>query len=766
MSAKKILPLLILFFISLTTHAKRVALVIGCGNYPAEQGNLGEIPNNDAKDLAKVLKASNFEIVLRTDATSSDVKSAIREFANKLNEGDEVLFYYSGHGIQYKDNNCLAPINALSASDLIPVNNILSVMEQKKTRVNIIIVDACRNKLTRSFAGTKTALQGTFKEMKAPTGSYIAFATNPGNIAINSVNGRNSPYTAALLKHIHEPLSIEEMFKKVRGDVVSSTQQQQTPWEHSSLMGYFSFSPQVKSSQPSNRPMTANTILIDKATGIAAQQIIAKIADFSSQYKRVAFIPLENDRFNLSDIISAKLPGTSTDFEFFTRDRKEWDAISQEYNIAADGYDDLFDPETLVKIEDAKFQGIQAIVKGKVRSVIGQHGRVRVALQFYLYDIKSLKIVTSSFIDVTYPSEDSQVEAFEFDSKIEKAAEDAAYSAGKLLNKDFDVKNIAILPFFNDKHKLYDIISDELSNHQSKYVFYTTNPHDWKKVLHDKTLANSLTAETRKAIAKAYPVDAILSGEVRGVEKTANKTLVKLTIMLSGLDGRMYFKKTLEGEFYDIEPNSNTSNSALDTTSQKLAFEAADEMANSLASKINSKYKVIVAPFESGNKNLEDILISKLSSRTMGLMSFHRFDTVSNDRRHLMRRVLRDLGEFKGGQVDLNYISSYLVGNKTPDIKLAFFTGRAQVNNSGDKSALNLQGEIKDLSTGEIIWTDFISKESIKPVALKKTTEEKIVEKGERFLVENLFTIIAVGVGILFALIIGFILLKKMTRVR
>ena len=173
------------FLMGLNLNAKRIALVVGVGNYPKGQGPLGEIPNNDAKDITAQLKKCNYEVILRIDANFAQTVAAIQEFKKKLSPGDEALFYYSGHGIRINNRNCIVPID----SKAIAIDDVLQIMEQAKTAVNVVIVDACRNDLKRS-QGEKPS--GTFGEVKAPTGSYIAFSTNPGNVALNTVNGKNS----------------------------------------------------------------------------------------------------------------------------------------------------------------------------------------------------------------------------------------------------------------------------------------------------------------------------------------------------------------------------------------------------------------------------------------------------------------------------------------------------------------------------------------------------------------------------------------------
>ena len=121
------------------------------------------------------------------------------------------------------------------------MGQIIAQMEAEK-RVNLIFLDACRdNPLARSFArslGTRsTAVGAGLAAIQSAVGTMMAYATQPDNVALDG-DGRNSPFTAALLKHIATPnLEISALMKRVRADVIAATREQQVPWDHSSLVG-------------------------------------------------------------------------------------------------------------------------------------------------------------------------------------------------------------------------------------------------------------------------------------------------------------------------------------------------------------------------------------------------------------------------------------------------------------------------------------------------------------------------------------------------
>ncbi|MBL0125611.1 MAG: SEL1-like repeat protein [Betaproteobacteria bacterium] len=157
-----------------------------------------------------------------------------------------VSFYYAGHGVQIKGRNFLIPVGAdIQREDEVTYNafdagRLLEKMEAARSRINIVILDACRNNpFTRSF---RSASQG-LAQMEAPVGSYVAFATAPATVASDGNSG-NGLYTQHLLEAMRAPgLKIEEVFKKVRVKVMADSEGKQVPWDNSSLTGDFYFVP-------------------------------------------------------------------------------------------------------------------------------------------------------------------------------------------------------------------------------------------------------------------------------------------------------------------------------------------------------------------------------------------------------------------------------------------------------------------------------------------------------------------------------------------
>jgi formylglycine-generating enzyme required for sulfatase activity len=224
----------------------RYALVIGNGNYGSSFSKLPN-PPNDARLVSKALKDAGFEVMTVLDADQKQMKRAFSDFGNKLSAAgkDAVgLFYYAGHGVQVDGANYLIPtgasIETAADVDMEAVNAdwVLQQMEFAGNRMNIIILDACRNNPLP--AGKRSAEKGLAR-MDAPKGSFLAYSTAPGATAVDG-KGSNSPYSAALAKAIeNDRVPLEQLFRQVRVDVMAATGEDQIPWDASSLTGEFFF---------------------------------------------------------------------------------------------------------------------------------------------------------------------------------------------------------------------------------------------------------------------------------------------------------------------------------------------------------------------------------------------------------------------------------------------------------------------------------------------------------------------------------------------
>lgn len=220
---------------------RRIALVIGNSSY-AISPLLN--PVNDARDIAAALREAGFLVTLKENLSYRDMKEAIQDFGDEISRGGVGLFYFSGHGVQINGQNYLIPIGTTIRREeeveyeSVNLGWVLAQLQSAENRLNVVILDACRNNpFPRSFRSQSRGLA----VVRAPSETFIAYATAPGTVASDGA-GRNSPYTGALLRYIRVPdLKIEDTFKRVRARVKEETRGNQTPWDSSSLTSDFYF---------------------------------------------------------------------------------------------------------------------------------------------------------------------------------------------------------------------------------------------------------------------------------------------------------------------------------------------------------------------------------------------------------------------------------------------------------------------------------------------------------------------------------------------
>ena len=229
------------------THSEtKLALVIGCSEY--SYAGLLANPLNDANSIEVKLKSLGFEVMKSLNSNQKELKITIDEFGEKLKGYDLGLFYFAGHGVQVKGINYLVPIDAnlktekMVEYDCVEAGRVLAYMEESKAKVNIVILDACRdNPFERSWG--RGISQRGLTTMNVPSGSLIAYSTSPGKTASDG-DGTNGLYTFSLLEHIgSKKTSIMTMFQQVRKDVMTKSKNEQIPWEATSLTADYFFNP-------------------------------------------------------------------------------------------------------------------------------------------------------------------------------------------------------------------------------------------------------------------------------------------------------------------------------------------------------------------------------------------------------------------------------------------------------------------------------------------------------------------------------------------
>lgn len=378
----------------------RVALVVGNSAY--KNVNPLENPVNDARLIADALHSLGFVLVgggPQLDLDKARFDSAVQAFGRQLQGADVGLFYYAGHGVQVRGENYLVPVGANPTKEadvdfqMLSTNLVLRQMDGGGTKLNIIILDACRN---NPFGQTGLrATNGGLAEMRAPEGTLISFATQPGNVALDGASG-NSPFSNALAVTIKRPgLDIFRVFNEVGLAVASATGGAQQPWISASpIKGDFYFTgppvgtqahaPEDSAAQvwAVTQNATSQAVLEDfirqfgstpygamaraRLDELRKNQIAAAPANVESQITPSPSLARPQAQ-SLKHLIDPVLVGT---FERnFVADDFDWRFI---YSITSDGDYHLTETQT----EDGTFQA----ANGMYRTVNSQTGRVRTGL--------------------------------------------------------------------------------------------------------------------------------------------------------------------------------------------------------------------------------------------------------------------------------------------------------------------------------------------------------------------------------------------------
>ncbi|CAL77733.1 conserved hypothetical protein; putative peptidase (caspase-like) [Bradyrhizobium sp. ORS 278] len=226
---------------------RRVAFVVGNGAYKSVM----PLPNPpvDAKAMAATLRNVGFDVVEGTNLTRDKMTEKLLDFGRKAQGADIAVFYYAGHGIAISGTNYLLPVDADLKSEMdVKLGSAINIdvtLDQTMgdAKVKLVFLDACRDnpfaaKIKSNSPTRSVAVQSGLAEMKSGEGTLIAFATGPGQTALDGDAGANSPFTRALISHIAQPgVEIQQAMTAVRAQVNEETNKGQLPWGHTNLIG-------------------------------------------------------------------------------------------------------------------------------------------------------------------------------------------------------------------------------------------------------------------------------------------------------------------------------------------------------------------------------------------------------------------------------------------------------------------------------------------------------------------------------------------------
>jgi uncharacterized caspase-like protein len=309
---------------------KRVAFVVGNGAYK----NVPQLPNPtmDARTMASTLRNVGFDVVEGYNLTRDKMTEKLLEFGHKAEGADIAVFYYAGHGIAMGGTNYLLPVDADLKSEadvkLGATINVDTTLDQtmQDAKVKLVFLDACRdNPFAARMQSAKLSrgltVDSGLAAMNTGQGTLIAFATSPGQTALDGDKGTNSPFTRALVANITQPgVEIQQAMTKVRAQVNDETNKNQMPWGHTDLTGSVYLNPaslpadaKVDSARENNKadaPATtaaapASDMELEFWRSVKDSRKVEELNAYVTNYPNGAFKPLALTRI-------AKLQGGDT----------------------------------------------------------------------------------------------------------------------------------------------------------------------------------------------------------------------------------------------------------------------------------------------------------------------------------------------------------------------------------------------------------------------------------------------------------------------
>lgn len=307
---------------------RKVALVVGNSAY--ERGEALANPRNDARDLTVALIELGFEVVEGYDLAASEMHQVLRDFSRTVDGASVALFFYAGHGVQVDGRNYMIPIDAEldSPDDLdleaVDMNRVLVQLE-RQPRINVIILDACRNNpmadtLSQALSGRQVGgRDGGLAALDAVApGTLISFSTQPGATASDGT-GRNSPYTQALLSHLRTPgLEIQSMMRRVGADVVKASDGRQVPWQNASLTTdfYFQAPPEGAGADPVAAEPSADRAEIELWLDVKDSGSIEELTAYLERYPEGTFVAVATSRIKGLKLIEEQGPADGPGAQF------------------------------------------------------------------------------------------------------------------------------------------------------------------------------------------------------------------------------------------------------------------------------------------------------------------------------------------------------------------------------------------------------------------------------------------------------------------
>jgi formylglycine-generating enzyme required for sulfatase activity len=313
----------LLFLTAWPAHAaKRVALVIGNDIY--EQVDNLQKAVNDARSMAETLEAIGFEVLRAENAPRREMNRQLQLFTERLETGDEALFFYAGHGVEIAGRNYLLPIDIPSAkpgqegfvqAEAVLVDEVLARIRRRGTRVAILVLDACRD---NPFSGDGTRSVGASRglaRIPAPEGTFIMYSAGIGQTALDRLSDNdpnpNSVFTRSLIPLLTQSgMPLTQMARQVRREVqrlAAQVAHDQRPAYYDEVIGEFFFTGPAADGELRSRPTPEPRMSAAAQVWAVTKDSdsLAVLKSFIEQFPDSPFVPLARAR--LRELIEKKV---------------------------------------------------------------------------------------------------------------------------------------------------------------------------------------------------------------------------------------------------------------------------------------------------------------------------------------------------------------------------------------------------------------------------------------------------------------------------
>jgi hypothetical protein len=213
------------------SYGNYYALIIGINNYRS----IGKLKSavNDATVIASILREKyGYKVEMLIDCTRNEIIEALVDFRKKLTNKDNLLIYYSGHGILDKDadEGYWLPVDATknSESNWISNTSLTSSIRAMQAKHVLIVSDSCYSGKIMRSVNVSIGVGDTLKRLSEKRARIVMTSGGLEPVLDSGGADNQSVFSSAFIRALNENNGIEsgtEIFAKVRNSVIRNSDQ-------------------------------------------------------------------------------------------------------------------------------------------------------------------------------------------------------------------------------------------------------------------------------------------------------------------------------------------------------------------------------------------------------------------------------------------------------------------------------------------------------------------------------------------------------------